>query len=132
MTVNHSIQGVIHLAARRALRHSLADLGCAGAELFEVASEVKGLYYVPALRRLVRVQAAILPKRPSGLALREARQLLGRARDLEAEAWQAMVLLRPTFLPQAVIWLKLGSGSREAGAGAGTSLARTQSNGSAE
>jgi len=109
MAATGAIQGVIDIAARRALRHSLADFGCEGAELREMPCEGRVVYYVPRLRRLVWVGAAILPQRPAGLASAEARPMLALAQGLEAEPWQALVLLRPTFLPQAVIWLRLGA-----------------------
>src|SRR5437763_6314232 len=113
MAATSAIQTVIDLAARRALRHSLVDFGCEGAELREMPCDGKVVYYVPRLRRLVWVGATILPQRPAGLAGGEARQVLTLERGLEAEPWQALVLLRPTFLPQAVVWLRL-EGSRPA------------------
>jgi hypothetical protein len=114
MAEGHVIDAVCKLAGRRAVRHSLAEFGCDGAELLQVQSEPDNVYHVAPLRRLVWIAAVILPRRPPALTAAQAAWLLAKATALEAEPWQASVLLRPTFLPRAVVWCRLSGRGGEA------------------
>jgi hypothetical protein len=102
-----AIELLIKRASELALRDSLADLGCANAELVRVACEVEGVYYVPRLKRLVRVAVSVLPAWPDPADVQEVRRICQLAAQHAAEAWQATVLLERYLVPKAVAWARL-------------------------
>ena len=58
--------------------------------------------------RLIQVKTALVPNRPSGLSLDEARDLAARARHLGYEAWCAKVQIGPQGQRVGdIIWIKL-------------------------
>jgi hypothetical protein len=91
-------------SARRALRNWLLDLGRDSAMLRE---QTAGIYFLGDMQRLVQAKAAIAPHHPASLSRAEEEALRDLAKRLEAEAWEARIILRANYHPQAILWRRL-------------------------
>jgi hypothetical protein len=104
-------------AARRALRTWLSDVGRDGCAIDEPSSHF-GTFHLRDLQRVVCAKGAVAPGHPPFVSAREAALLLELAKRLGAQAWEARVLLRPNYHPQAVIWRSLSDVRARVPAGA--------------
>ena len=105
MDLTHSM---LARAAVRALRQWLFELGHESATIGSTAGGLPGVYHLLNLGRLVQVRAAIAPSYPEGLSAGDVRVLRRLSRRLDARAWEAQVIVRPNFLPSAILWHDLG------------------------
>jgi len=97
--------------ARRALRAWLFDVGREGCTIEEIG-RLTGTFHLRDLQRLVCVKGAVGPARPPFVGAESAAFLSRLAKRLGAQAWEARILLRPNYQPQALIWRSLsGAGA---------------------
>lgn len=94
-------------AAVRALRHWLFELGHGDGPVAAAEGALRGVFYLPSVRRLVHVKTAMAPSHPERLSAAEVRALRRVARRLDARAWEAHVIVRRNFHPSAIIWRQL-------------------------
>jgi hypothetical protein len=104
MTLTYTM---LTLAAMQALRHWLFELGHDEEPVAPAEGALRGVYYLPSVRRLVHVRAAIAPSQPERLTAAEIRALHRLAPRFGARAWEAHVIVRSNYHPSAIIWRPL-------------------------
>lgn len=88
----------------RALREWLFQLGHENATIGSKPGGLPDVYHLLDVGRLVQVRPAIAPSYPERLSTTEIRALRALARRLGARAWEARVIVRPSFHASAILW----------------------------
>lgn len=110
------LSGVASLAAMHAVRRSIAEIGFAACVMEGLGdAHGDGIWYARDMRRLVRINWAILPAHPRFARPSDVRLILRLAAQLDAQPWEARVILHANLAPHAVVWRRL-HGLREASA----------------
>jgi hypothetical protein len=94
-------------AGERALRQWLFELGYRRPAIETPAGDLRGVYYLANVHRVVQVTVVVAPSYPELGTTPHARHLCDLAERFIAQPWEAGVIVGSTYHPQALVWRRL-------------------------